>query len=50
LFQEEIVKLSGEIDFAVQWHKEEMRKEEERKSKILNRKLKPKGKVSYEFK
>lgn len=41
--RDEIISLSGEIDFAVDRHKQLQLEEEEKKQAIINRKLKPKG-------
>ncbi|KAK4876660.1 hypothetical protein RN001_009166 [Aquatica leii] len=40
---ETIIKLSGEIDFAVERHKQLQIDEEQRKQQIISNKLKPKG-------
>lgn len=40
---QDIVKLTGEIDFAVERHKQLQTDEEMKKNEILNNKLKPKG-------
>jgi len=42
-FQAKIVKLVGEIDYAVERHARLQEKEKEERQKILNNKLKPKG-------
>ncbi|CAG9857342.1 unnamed protein product [Phyllotreta striolata] len=41
--RDDIVKLTGEIDFAVNRHKKLLEDEENRKKGIIGRKLKPKG-------
>jgi len=42
-FQAKIIKLVGEIDYAVERHARLQEKEKEERQKILNNKLKPKG-------
>ncbi|KAG5321776.1 RM52 protein, partial [Acromyrmex heyeri] len=42
-FQAKIIKLVGEVDFAVERHTKMQEKEKEKRQKILNNKLKPKG-------
>ncbi|CAH1109272.1 unnamed protein product [Psylliodes chrysocephalus] len=41
--KENIIELSGEIDFAVDRHKQILEAEENKKKEILSKKLKPKG-------
>lgn len=42
-FQARIIKLAGEIDYAVERHAKLQEKTEQERQRILNNKLKPKG-------